>query len=457
MDEKYLLDDRAMMDFIIDGYITLQTELPAAFHRQVYRQTDEIFAAEGNPGNDILPKVAALQEVFDQPVVRGALTSILGPDYIMHPHRHCHANEPGSSGQNFHQDSYEDDQNVRHHRTRWVMAFYYPQDVSAEMGPTAVLPGSQYYYTPEQAHTQPELPLCGKAGTLTIVHYDLWHRAMPNLSTRKRYMGKFLFCRMREPQSPSWNKGQQATATWKADRHPGMWKHVKNWLAGDPAATGDSLFDADELCRWLAALQGATETARLDAAYALGEIGAAAVPHLVEVLRREAQASLQNNLDTSQTNPSQLYSVYALSAVGAAAVPALLELLQDENWWMRAAAAAILGDIGQPAPPAIAALTAALRDESAWVRRNAAEALGIIGPDAAQAVPELLALLADEQSWVRHNAVSTLARIGPAAREAVPTLRQALKNDAAGYVRSNARVALDKLEARTVPPADLLT
>ena len=34
-----------------------------------------------------------------------------------------------------HQDSYENDQNVRHHRTRWTMAFYYPQDVSLDMGP----------------------------------------------------------------------------------------------------------------------------------------------------------------------------------------------------------------------------------------------------------------------------------------------------------------------------------
>ena len=37
-----------------------------------------------------------------------------------------------------HQDSYENDQNVRHHRTRWAMAFYYPQDVPRELGPTAV-------------------------------------------------------------------------------------------------------------------------------------------------------------------------------------------------------------------------------------------------------------------------------------------------------------------------------
>jgi hypothetical protein len=445
LDEKYLLDDRGVMDFIIDGYLTVQTELSVDFHQQVYQQTDQLFETEGNPGNDILPKVAGLQEIFDQPVVRGALTSILGPGYIMHPHRHCHPNVPGSSGQDFHQDSYEDDQNVRHHRTRWVMAFYYPQDVSENMGPTAILPGSQYYYTQEQAHTQTELPLCGVAGTVTIVHYDLWHRATSNLSDKKRYMQKFLFCRMEEPQSPSWNSGE-STEELKRDKHPGMWKHIRDWLAGDLAANGANGFNEGDLPTWISALQGESETARLDAAYALGKMGAAAVPGLVEVLRQEAEAFLKNNLDKSHTNPSQLYSVYALSAIGAPAVPALIETLRDKNWWVRAAASDILGDIGLPAQAAVPALLAALRDESAWVRRNATEALGIIGPAAQAAVPALIALLTDEHSWVRHNAVSTLARIGPAAQAAVPALRRVL-NDETGYVRSNAAIALEKIEA----------
>ena len=104
-----------------------------------------------------------------------------------------------------HQDSYENDQNVRHHRTRWTMAFYYPQDVSLDMGPTAILPATQYYNSSKQAYEREEQPLCGRAGTVTIVHYDLWHRAMPNASDRDRFMVKFLFTRMGEPQTPSWD------------------------------------------------------------------------------------------------------------------------------------------------------------------------------------------------------------------------------------------------------------
>ena len=44
------------------------------------------------------------------PAVKGALTSILGPEYMIHPHRHCHLTKAKEPGQNNHQDSYGDDE-----------------------------------------------------------------------------------------------------------------------------------------------------------------------------------------------------------------------------------------------------------------------------------------------------------------------------------------------------------
>jgi hypothetical protein len=57
MDKVCLLDDEGMRNFIINGYITVQTDFPADFHKRVYQQAEAIFEKEGNPGNDILPKV----------------------------------------------------------------------------------------------------------------------------------------------------------------------------------------------------------------------------------------------------------------------------------------------------------------------------------------------------------------------------------------------------------------
>ena len=134
-----LLTDSQMQAFIINGFVTVKADFSPAFHESVRTQAEAIFSTEGNPGNDILPKIPDLADLSTHPAVTGALTSILGPGYAMHPHRHCHLTPPQQPAQHHHQDSYEDDQNVRHHRTRWAMAFYYPQDVSAQMGPTSVL------------------------------------------------------------------------------------------------------------------------------------------------------------------------------------------------------------------------------------------------------------------------------------------------------------------------------
>ena len=91
MDQKEsLLNDQQMKNFIRDGYVTVQTDLPAKFHESVFQQTENVFEKEGNPGNNLLPRIPIIQEVFDDRWVSGALTSILGADYYLQPHRHCH-------------------------------------------------------------------------------------------------------------------------------------------------------------------------------------------------------------------------------------------------------------------------------------------------------------------------------------------------------------------------------
>ena len=52
-----------------------------------------------------------------------------------------------------------------------------------------------------------------------------------------------------------------------------------------------------------------------------------------------------------------------------------MEALRDRDYWMRANAAALLGEIGAEAAPAIGALQAALGDPAMRVRRAAHHAL----------------------------------------------------------------------------------
>ena len=463
------LTDAQMRDFIVNGHITIKADLPRSFHETIYRKTQELTAKEGNLGNNILPRVPELQAVFEDPAVRGAFTSILGENYVMHSHRHPHQNRPHSDGQGFHKDSYWGYQKVRHHCPRWAMAFYYPQDSPVEIGPSAVLPGTQYYSTRITEDNDGELALNGEAGTIAIIHFDLWHRAMANQTDKTRYMMKFQFTRMDPPQAPEWNV---TDPHWKLEDndpaipvHQGAWRHIWNWVAGESnghstqpvngnlakhiAALNDDEASvrshaADELSMFgesaaeaipvlIQALQDGYEPVRLNAAYALGTIGASAVPQLIETLGDE-------------NGSTRRMAAYALAAVGAPAVPALSEALQHTEDAVRIEASYALAQIGNAAEPAIPALMERTKDECVEVRRYLAEALGELGATAAPAVPHLIDIVADDDDkQARFEAALALAQIGPAASDAVPVLAKALW-DEDRYVRDNAIHALKRID-----------
>ena len=463
------LTDAQMRDFIVNGHLTIQTDLPRSFHETIYRKTQELTAKEGNLGNNILPRVPELQAVFEEPTVRGAFTSILGENYAMHSHRHPHQNRPHSDGQGFHKDSYWGYHKVRHHCPRWAMAFYYPQDSPLEIGPSAILPGTQYYNTRITENNDGELALSGEAGTLTIIHFDLWHRAMANLTDKTRYMMKFQFVRMDAPQKPEWNVTDPHWKLGDVDSatptHQGPWRHVWNWMAGESnghstqptngnlakhiealgnddasvrscaadglGTLGESAAEAIPLL--IQALRDPYEPVSLNAAYTLGSIGAPAVPHLVETLGDENDATRR-------------IAAYALAAVGEPAIPALTEALQHTEDVVRVEAAYALAQIGNPAESAIPALMERTKDECVEVRRYLAEAFGGLGPIAAPAVPVLTDMLAsDEDDQARFEAALALGQIGPAASDAVSVLANAF-SDENRYVRDNVVLALKRID-----------
>lgn len=202
-DAQYLLNDEQVMAFITNGFHLVEPELPAGLNEAICADLDNL---TGNPGNGILASVPRLQEVYDNPMVRGALISLLGEDMVMNPHRHWHTIQPGTQSQGWHQDG----TNVRHHQIWTVLAMYYPHDVPAEMGPTAVLPGSHFRNAPTDrmatyANIRGQKFLTVKAGTVAITHYDLWHAGTLNRTNRRRSMLKFLFDRKSTPTAPSWN------------------------------------------------------------------------------------------------------------------------------------------------------------------------------------------------------------------------------------------------------------
>ena len=202
-DKPYRLTDDEIITFIVRGYHIVETDFPEGFNESIYEALEQI---TDNPGDAILDRVPKLYQVYDHPKVRGALVSLLGEDVQMNGHRHCHINPPGSRSQSWHQDS----TNQRHHQIRTVLAMYYPQDVTPELGPTVIMPGTHFRNAPTDrmatyANLREQVVLNVKAGTVAITHYDIWHAAATNRATQTRYMLKFLFSRVSEPKAPSWN------------------------------------------------------------------------------------------------------------------------------------------------------------------------------------------------------------------------------------------------------------
>ena len=209
---EYLLNDDQVADFVINGYHIVEPAFPPDFHSQVY---DALEALPSNPGDEINRAVPALDEVYRHPRVAGALASLLGHDYTMAAHRHCHRNHPGTRSQQWHQDSLmiptlADGHGRVPDHVKSVLAMYYPQDVEPNMGPTALIPGSHLFKAATDRNAshgnfRDQIVATLKAGSVLILHYDIWHAGTANTSNTVRYMVKYLFERESESTEPGWN------------------------------------------------------------------------------------------------------------------------------------------------------------------------------------------------------------------------------------------------------------
>jgi HEAT repeat protein len=481
MTSPNLLTDAQMQRFIAHGYLCLPTELPDHFHHSIWEQCDRLIgtAANLNPGNNLLPAMPELNQVFADPIVRGALTSVVGPDYVMHPHRALHNNLPGSDAQHIHKDSYWGYlRRVRNHRCRWAMIMYVPQATPIERGPTGVIPGSQYQSQRPDDTLMPEVAGCLETGGFLLIHYDIWHRKMKNFTNDKRFMMKFEFIRMQEPEEPNWDHTDPA---WRLDEVPALdlsavWRRQWDWLRGkrrqdvavnaidatdltnsDPhrrlAAINDIALNAaatrDHLHALAALVHDPLEPVAVGAAYAMASAGSDAVPWLLDIIRGDTGDDTdpeRGSHDGSRPDAGMpaRSAAYGLAEIGAPAVAGLLDVL-DHSAGSRARklVAFALGEIAGTSIDVVDALCRATNDPAASVRVNAIEALGL-KPATPSAVTALSRAIKDTDQQARFSAALSLAQMGPAAEAAVPILQDALY-DENRYVPGYAVEALERI------------
>ena len=447
------LTGEQLREFVARGFLTLRSSLPPSYHRVIFERVDELWGGIGHFGNNLLPLIPELNELFEDPVVKGALASVLGDAYAMHPHRALHANPPGSDEQGFHKDSYWGYvRRVRNHRPRWVMIMYCPQDTELDKGPTAVMDGSQHLNQRPEAFCD-EVPIAGPAGSFVLIHYDIWHRKMKNHTDVGRYMFKFEFVRLKPtvvatPGAPEpWRKPCRAPAV---DLSP-VWQSTWDWLLGQDVPVADGAAVADRTAS-IDDLGADDEAVGVNAGYRLGfnfqtrrlldALDTNPAPH--ESKRRYADNGQIWREDAVVRN-----AAHGLVQVGDAAVPGLIDVIGNGTPRGRKHAAFALGEIG--AVDAGPALIDGLGDEDVHVRIAAAEAIGLIAPSVATR-DALLSALDDPASEVRFDAALSLVRAAVCGTpelmsDSVGALEGALF-DTNRYVSAYAAQALERIGTR---------
>ena len=430
-----LLTDEQMRKFITDGYLILNTDFSDAFHQGLMEQLNYVYTHEGNPGNNLLPRIPDVQKVFDHPTVRGALTSVLGPDYMLHAHRHGHYNAADKAG-GWHKDSYWGYRRIRNHHPWWAMIMYFPQHTPVELGPTGIMPGTQNYETRTflTDDHQEEAVASGQAGTFALIHYDIWHRSTANLLGKERYMLKFEFMRTTAPVSPSWDSQETewrkpANMSLPIAHHDVLWEETWNWLSGRIGSIANTQAADVVLIHELEqGIDNEHEPIAINAAYELARLGDQGIDALLRMLHHDS------------TRVS-LRAAYGLSVSGAGAVLGLMHALQADRDITVKHAVFALGELRHLAAGAVPALNQLLNHSSEVVRQTVVEALSMIAAPAEAVVAGLIQCLQDEDVQVRFMAGLSIARLGAVAEDAVEQLEMALE-DENRYVRAHAVEAL---------------
>ncbi len=444
--------ERSIQDYVSRGFVVLAPEdlgIPAAVHDTIYEKEKAALQAKRRVTATAIPEIL---EVVNAPGVVAACDRLVGRNWAIVPFTH---NTPFASG-GYDQHWHKDDNGPynmrrhRHHHAVQVEMLYYPQAVTHDMGPTAIVPYSQYWTFnheenhdnfagadhldfgyqlngmqsaaasgPDCSYSQADVvarrtphdvrmreaientgwPLVAPfeiapltAGSVVLYSHNLFHRAnhrrddWQTWKSRPRFMWRFWLYRTTDPDPAAPDPDE---LEWGA-------------LGVDPVTGLDYATAPDD----------ATVVWRQHYHWMHNGRGPATVPCDTTPLKARLKASGEHN------EPQRLGSAYKLAASADrdAALTALGDGLRDERETVRRAALYGLIAIGPDATPL---LLDAVESPVKWVRRAALCAIG----DAAPLTPPVLAavagrLSADDSVYVRSVAAGALGCLG---RRAIAT------------------------------------
>ncbi len=164
----------------------------------------------GAPLFEALAEGTALGNIIRVPEVRGAIESLVGSECVLDHHFvHVLNGLPVHRGrqrsQGLHQDSTIDPRE----RAFDIQMFYFPHEVTAEMGGTRFVPGTHLRIVSESAvaryqNVAGQVHIQCPAGTVFMMHHGIWHGGGVNRSNMTRFLYK-LRLNPTEPQVRLWD------------------------------------------------------------------------------------------------------------------------------------------------------------------------------------------------------------------------------------------------------------
>ena len=407
------LSDVNFLKFLFDGYLTVQpSEMTKQQHDCLYKRAQSLHR-EANKlqsqtahldilGDNLRALIPEIDHVLFDPIVVDTLTSLLGENYVLHPHHYLH--KSGTMDQGFHQDGnlpWNERGHYRSHRPDWALLFYYPQQVDSTNGATEVVAASQYWtkdfekgaaWYPDDSldrtfdggddnldyrdrQIQQGLSSIGipdldrrfvyvPQGEVLIGSYDLIHRGSRSLpDSEDRFMYKFYFLRTQEPQRSAQRHTKIPNLSFGREELRPVVKENWQWSKGFKIDE-----DIQESSVLSTQLMGGQEHKRVEAAYLLGmndtEI---ATEILIEGLY-------------SQSEGARRASGYGLRIKGRLVTDLLIEALKSNQVGTQRVAAFALGTVASAiSGEAVSALGSCLdSDQDDLLRSNAAYSLGQI-------------------------------------------------------------------------------
>ena len=411
---KKLLSDQQYAQYLADGILVIQPDsLTDDFHDHLFDCAQDLYAmAEGSKsrtahldilGDSLRGRIPSVDRLFEDPSVSGALESILGRDYAIHPHNFVH--KSSKADQMFHQDGnlpWNERGHYRSHTPDWALLFYYPQEVTTDNGPTEVILGTQYWtndfekedgtwhsFDPIDRTLSPKdvasddlvsrdkklsesvvsfgVPGMRRSfvtvpkGSVVLCHYDIFHRgSRTGNESQDRFMYKFHFMRTTEPSAAAWNNhGGYAEKDVPEHIRPVV-RSIWNWSTNTKTQSESASENSSNM------LFNGHEAEKVGAAYLLAE--------------RQSDEAIDNLLEALAADEESVRraACYGLKASSHIHSEKILPFVKHQRVGTRRMAVYALGNAANGQHPEVIAglLTALTEDEDDLVRSNAAYALG---------------------------------------------------------------------------------